>query len=339
MTKECVGILMMVVILSAGAAGALDLKGPWLGQDPPGIEPVVFAPGVVSTGIHERDLWASPDGKTIWFGVMTGNVTSVLETRLEDGAWSDPVAVPFHTDPDLACFEPTVSADGDLVMFLTNEAAPGQEQGAGWANQNIFYSRRSDDGWSEPAAVPAPITSERAEFFPSLATDGTLYFTREDSAGHFAVYSTDPLPANDAAPSYEEPVRLPDEVNIADQCYNAYAAPDESFIVACVAGHPENLGRVDYWISFRAGDGTWQPAVNMGAPFNGPGLRASSASISPDGRFFFFSTNREREGEAFPDGQVTAERLQALHTEPGNGNYDIWWVDSAVLDRLRVGSN
>ena len=37
----------------------------------------------------------------------------------------------------------------------------------------------------------------------------------------------------------------------------------------------------------------WLPAVNMGDRFNGPGLRASSVSLSPDGRYLFFSTNRK----------------------------------------------
>ena len=75
------------------------------------------------------------------------------------------------------------------------------------------------------------------------------------------------------------------------------------------------------------------------APWTCARQRASSASISPDGRYFFFSTNREREGEMFPAGRVTWDRLQALHTEPGNGNYDIWWVDAEVLEGLRPGSD
>ena len=50
---------------------------------------------------------------------MTGTVTSILETRLVEGAWTDPVAVPFHTDPAFACFEPTVSADGGRSSLQT----------------------------------------------------------------------------------------------------------------------------------------------------------------------------------------------------------------------------
>lgn len=330
-------ILTLMVIMAAAAYADTfpTLSGPYLGQELPGEEPVVFAPGAVSTGIHERDLLISDDGRTLWYGVMTGTTTTVLETRLVDGNWTEPVAVPFHRDPTIFCFEPTLSADGNLVMFLSTQAAPGQEQGTGWANQNIFYSRRTDDRWSEPAAVPAPITTDGSEFFPSLATDGSLYFTREDAEGNMAVWVAEPLEGHDPAVKYAEPTRLPDTVNISDNCYNATVAADESWIVACVAGHEQNLGRADYWISFRGEDGAWVPAVNLGETFNGPGLRASSVSESPDGQYLFFSTNRAREDAPFPDGQISRARIQDLHVEAGNGSYDIWWVAASVLDRYR----
>jgi hypothetical protein len=332
-------ILLVTILMTATAAACAEpfptLSGPYLGQELPGEVPVVFAPGAVSTGIHERDLLISDDGRTLWYGVMTGTTTTVLETRLVDGSWTEPVAVPFHRDPTFFCFEPTLSADGNLVLFLSTQAAPGQEQGTGWTNQNIFFSRRTAEGWTEAAAVPAPITSDGAEFFPSLATDGTLYFTRGDEEGDHAVWFAEPLEGSGPAPGFAVPTRLPEAVNISGNCYNATVAADESWIVACVAGHDENLGRADYWISFRGDDGVWLPAVNMGETFNGPGLRASSVSLSPDGQFFFFSTNRGREDAPFPDGQVTLARLQDLHVQAGNGSNDIWWVAASVLDRYR----
>jgi hypothetical protein len=330
MMRAVLTVLSSVLLAATGAFAA----GPYLGQEPPGDEPRIFAPGIVSTGLHERDLLALDEGRTLWFGVMTGTATTVLETRLEDGAWTPPVAVPFHTDPDYVCFEPSLAPGGDLVLFLSNRAAPGQEQGTGWANQNLFFSRRAPGGWSAPAAVPPPVTTDRAEYFPSIAADGTLYFSREDADGHPAIYAAEPTAAG--APNFADPVRLPATVNVAADCYNATVAPDESWIILCVAGHPENLGRSDYWISFRAPDGTWQPAVNMGDRFNGPGLRAASASLSHDGKQLFFSTNRGRDDAPFPSGRVTGERLQALHTEAGNGSYDIWWVDASVLEDFRA---
>lgn len=307
------------------------LTGSYLGQDPPGREPEIFAPGVVSTGLNERDIIISGDGATIWFGVMDLQLVTVLETRLVDGIWSEPVTAGFHADPARACFEPTLAADGNTLLFLGNTAAPGQEQGRGWANQNIFRSRRGPRGWSPPAALPPPVTSEAAEYFPSLAADGTLYFSREDGEGRPFLWSAEP-----AGDGFLPPERLPGEVNIGSSCYNAFVAPDESFLIACVGGHPDNLGPADYWISFRSPTGQWRAAVNLGEPFNGPEQRAASAFVSPDGAYLFFSANRPRE----PEGpRLTRAEMQRLHDGPRGGSSDIWWVRAEVLEKWRSQAN
>ncbi|MFO7608198.1 MAG: hypothetical protein R6X35_03205 [Candidatus Krumholzibacteriia bacterium] len=302
--------------------------GPWLGQTPPGAEPALFAPGLLSTGLNERDVLVLPGGREIWYGLMNQELVTILATRLQDGAWTEPVTVPFHDDPQFACFEPALSPDGTRVYFLSNRAAPGQVQGRGWANQNIFTARRTATGWSAAAALPPPVTSGAAEYFPSLAADGTLYFTREDDAGA-AVWCAEP-----DGDGFGEPVRLPLAVNATDQVFNATVAPDQSWIIACVAGHPDNLGPTDYWLSFRGDDGAWLPAVNLGPRFNGPGERASSVSLAPDGSVLFFSSRRTV-GEPFPGGRVTPARLRARHGGPGAGSGDLWWVAAGVLEEYR----
>jgi len=185
---------------------------------------------------------------------------------------------------------------------------------------------RRDGLWSSPEALAAPVTSDRAEYFPSLALDGTLYFSREDSAGHPAIWRAEP-----DGDGFTEPVRLPDTVNCGPDVYNAFVAPDETFLILCVGGHAENLGRADYWISYRESAGSWQPAVNMGPGFNGPDTRASSAFLSPDGAYLFFSATRPVPGAvALPDRYDRAD-LHRLHTEPGQGSSDLWWVSAEVL--------
>ncbi len=145
---------------------------------------MVFAPGTVSTGLNERDILVHPDGSTIWYGFMGQGLATIMETRLKDGHWTEPAPVPFHGDEAFACFEPTLSKDGRTVLFLSNRAALDQEQGQGWANQNLFRSRLVNGSWTGAEAVPGPITTDAAEYFPSLAADGTLYFSREDGQGH-----------------------------------------------------------------------------------------------------------------------------------------------------------
>lgn len=139
-------------------------------------------------------------------------------------------------------------------------------------------------------------------------------------------------PAGDA---WAEPAMLTGAVNITDQVYNVYCTPDESWMVGCVGGHADNLGQADYWISFRDENDAWLPAVNLGEPFNGPELRAMSVSLSPDGKYFFFSSRRVILDQPAVDEPVTQADLLAAHGEPGGGSLDIWWVDARVLDRWR----
>ena len=45
------------------------LKGPYLGQDPPGMTPEIFAPGIISTGYNERIAAFTPDGKEFYYSL------------------------------------------------------------------------------------------------------------------------------------------------------------------------------------------------------------------------------------------------------------------------------
>jgi hypothetical protein len=304
-----------------------ELTGPYLGQTPPGKEPRIFAAGVVSTGMNERDLTISADGKTLWYGFMGQGLVTVMESRLEEGRWSEPAPVAFHRDGKFVCFEPTLDAAGTRVLFLSNQAAPGQEQGTGWANQNIFSSRLVDGVWGDPVALPAPVTTAAAEYFPSLAADGSLYFTREDENGS-AIWTAEP-----EGDGFGVPVKLSETVNVGPNNYNATVAPDESWIIVCVAGHDDNLGRSDFWISFRSESGSWRQGVNLGEKFNAPGARASSASLSPNREILFFSTNKTKREKKRQKDKNNRSDLLTSHGGPGNGSNDIWWVDvSAVLE-------
>ena len=75
------------------AEEAVHLNGPYLGQMPPGKEPQLFAPGIVSTGRAERDLAMTPDGTEIYFTSVLGagfNFSAIVRIRQIDGRWSDP---------------------------------------------------------------------------------------------------------------------------------------------------------------------------------------------------------------------------------------------------------
>lgn len=87
--------LLFLILVTMGCTGTgepsgnecnfPDLSGPYLGQALPDTIPVLFAPGVVSTGMFTRDVTITPDGKEIYFCVAIGNYTYFYHPLFERG--------------------------------------------------------------------------------------------------------------------------------------------------------------------------------------------------------------------------------------------------------------
>ncbi len=86
---------------------------------------------------------------------------------------------------------------------------------------------------------------------------------------------------------YTEPELLPAQVNLGANRFNVFVAPDESFVIVPAIGGPESLGGADYYVVYRNDDDTWQEPVNLGPTINNTAGKEWSASLSPDGKFFF----------------------------------------------------
>ena len=317
-----------------GGADFTARTGPYLGQKPPGAAPELFAPGLVCTGMSERDVAIAPDGREIYFGVMSGQVNTIMVTHLENGHWTEPVVAPFASDLRYFHFEPCLSADGKRMLFLTTRPTAGEEAKPGWANQNIFASDRREDGtWGEPYDLGAPINTTGSEFFPSLTRDGTLYYTcGAPRGGQLKIVRSRLVDGR-----YQAPDTLPAAVNGQGVPYNAIISPDESYLIACVDGRTDGAEpeRPQYFVFFRdAGDG-WSEGVCLGrevSPVNG---NAGSAYVSPDGKYLFFGSTRRREISSTPQSPLTLRALREANGRVQNGNLDIYWMEASFLERLR----
>lgn len=308
--------------------------GEYLGQEPPGEEPELFAPGIVSTGMYERDLTVSSDGREIYFGVASNAAVTIAVTRLENGRWTGPEIAEFARDQSFFHFEPALSFDGKRIFFLSTRPPAGREPKSGWGHQNIWVAdRREGGGWSEPRDLGAPINTDDYQYFPSLTRDGMLYYTHAKAGTtETAIYRSRPVDGE-----YTEPERLPDEVNGNGNPYNAWIAPDESYLIACVGGREDSVsqGKSNYYVFFRDDSDSWTSDKNLGAAINREGCDAISPSVSPDGKYLFFALawlDRSRFGAA---DAPTFTDLRELHTNPRNGSSDIYWVSAEVVEKLR----
>ncbi len=330
--RACAGAAVALLIATAGAdAGqsAAAAAGDYLGQAPPGVEPAIFAPGIVSTGLSERDIAVTPDGNEIYFGTFAGRyaVAVIMVVRRSGGVWGQPEVAPFSGIPGVADLEPALAADGSRLYFLSDRPARAGEKGG----EDIWFVERQGPGWGPATNLGPPVNSAAEEYFPSLTRDGTIYFTRQGDKAHpDGIYRSR---LKDGA--YAAPERLPDRVNCGRARYNAFVAPDESYLVYAIFGRPDGLGRSDYYVSFRSADDEWSEPVNLGPKINTAGDEEYSPYVTRDGRHFFFMSSRTATPRALFGDRITRAALQRGASAPGNGNADIWWVDASFIEKLR----
>jgi Tol biopolymer transport system component len=305
--------LILVALLLATAGGS------WQPTTAPGV-PTLFAPGIISTGGFESHPAFTPDGRTLYFVKSTPSFSfwTICVARLTNGRWSEPEVAPFsgrYSDAD-----PFITRDGRQFYFISaRPATPGGPP----KDLDIWVMDREGAGWSGPRPLPAPINSPGAEWFPTLASNGTIYFGSDRPGGQGR---TDLYRARLADGKYGEPENLGPVVNSPVNDFEPFIAPDESFLIL-MSGRPGGRGGADLWITYNRG-GAWSPPVVLGGGVNSPGAEYSPG-LSPDGRTFFWASARETfdtEGR-----RLTYRELNDRLTKPGNGLGDIYSMDLTAL--------
>ncbi len=291
----------------------------YLGMDLPGADPVLFAPGRVSTRRNERDMAIAPGIDELFYScALPGfSLSCILTIRFDGRAWTGPAMAPFsgrYND-----LEPAFTPDGTRLFFISRRPLTEQDSTDDW---NIWHASRMAGGWSDPVPLGPPVNSAGDEFYPSVAAGGNLYFTAEDLPGSLGGEDIYMVPYRNGI--YGDPVNLGPGVNSAAPEFNAWVAPDESMLIFSSWGRDDGHGGGDLYISFRQADGTWQEARNMGPDVNSDRLDYCPL-VTPDGRFLFFTSQRlnPRITDREPKDLAT---LQHLEDGPQNGLGDLYWM-------------
>ncbi len=168
-----------------------DLGSPYLGQDPPGITPQTFAPGLISkpeslTG----GITFSAEADVLVYKLVPGagrGTEQMWYCADREGQWTAPARMPM--DGEYRNWDFQFARTGRRLYFTSNR--PAVFAGELSPYSHIWQTDFTVDGWTEPVLVPPPVNEvDSFSGFPSLTRDGTLYFhsERPDTEGRIDIY-------------------------------------------------------------------------------------------------------------------------------------------------------
>ncbi len=323
-----IGILLSIVLIfSSNTQQSVFpvLKGPFLGQKPPGKTPEIFAPGIVSTGLDELNSVFSPDGRKFYFCVRNfSGAVSIFQMKMKEENWSQPKLLPFSSrygDIDV-----TMSPDGSKILFSSKRPIPGSYKPK--EDYDFWMVKREGNTWREPIYLGEEINSDSHDFYPMMTNNGTIYFSSQrEGPGTNNIYRSECVDG-----TYSKADKLGNAINTEHREFDPYISPDESILIF-TSNRPEGFGSGDLYISFKDKEGNWMKAKNIGDKINTRGSEYCPM-ISPDGKYFFF-TGARRNGKRIPDKPFTYEDFKRYHNSSENGLSDIYWVDAKIIEELK----
>ncbi|MFC2119239.1 hypothetical protein ACFLTI_08690 [Bacteroidota bacterium] len=268
------------------------LNTPYFGEEPPGLVPKLFAPGIISThGNFEFTCTFTPDGKEFYFTRRAdeGGINVIMVSKLEENGWTAPDTVEFSKTGWNN--EPHITPDGKKLYFGTTRVKPGEEN----PSYGIWVTNRIGQKWGLPGFATDGM-------YVSATYDGSIYLTDisgQTEGGIVKISIKDD--------TFQKPVRLGGGVNNPVNGVHPCISPDEKFILFDCYRKGGFGGEGDLYVSFKDESGKWSDASNLGGQVNGPGIDFC-ASISPDGKYIFYTKNR-----------------------------DIYWVSAGIIDKIRDG--
>jgi hypothetical protein len=291
------------------------LKGPYLGQKPPGLIPEMFAPGIVSTGFTEQFAYFTPDGRELYWLLRGAPHTVILFMKEVNGRWTKPKVAPF-SGKYFAKF--CLGPEGNRIVLTSTQPRSGSGEPTDVLT-TWFVDRMKGGGWGEQKLIP--IFKDAAA--PSISAKGNLYFFL-DIGNERDIYVSEYKQNR-----YSKPIKLGNAINSRDHAVDPYIAPDESYLIYGASG-PDGDG---LYISFRGRDGAWIKAINMSNRTEIP-ADANCPSVTVDGKYLFF-TSLKIITKSYSEKPITYEEKLKILKSPGNGSSDIYWVDARILEGFR----
>lgn len=261
--------LLVAVCAGASATSFSDLSGPYLGQRPPGLEPVPFAEGLVHFN-HFSLSMTSGGTEIYWAERQDGSMLSriYVARRLEQG-WAEPA--PLFVDCMSHGDCPVVSPDGQRLFFnSTHPLVSGERE-----RERLWVSTRSGDAWADPTPLGEAVNAYGLHWQCSVDAEGNLYFGAVPPHGGS---DDDIYVSRWVNGEFVRPEAM--EINTTLDETTPYVAPDQSYML--ISRIDDRGGHIA--ASFQDENGLWtEPTIlDLGSV-----AFPVCPYVSPDGKYLF----------------------------------------------------
>lgn len=284
--------------------------------------PSLLAPQIINTGEYETHAAFSPSCDTLYFLKCSPDMTvcAICVSYKKNNEWQPPEIAVFsgkYLDVD-----PFVTKDGNSIFFVSNR--PYRQQDTLNTSWDIWKVERNGNTWGNPVHLDSIINSNADEYYPSIADNGTIYFgsSRDGGKGGSDIYRCKPVNGE-----YKNIENLGDSINTTDNQYEAFIAPDESYLIF-MATVPLGLKNADFFYSFKE-NGQWRKAKKIDGPVNSE-TTEWAPKVTRDGKYFYFGSARSAI-ITIPAIPENIEEYEQRIGRSGNGLGDIYYVNFSSL--------
>ena len=293
--------------------------------------PEVFSPGIISGPGNDGAPSFTPDGNTLFFTRSTARWSVILESHLANAQWSKPAVASFSGE--WSDSSPAVAPDGSFVIFVSVrpvDPAAQDETSARKMASHIWRVNRQGSGWGAPVQLPETVNFCPNIFRPSVAADGSIYFTAIEKGKELRLFRS--LFQNGAYTKAEALSFSDGTIKDVDP----EIAPDQSFMIFSSRRWPNDTVHEHLYIAYNKA-GVWGDITPM--HYSGDDANGSSDDndprLSPDHRTVYFSSDRSP-AVHFPQTKAQAEENVQRMEAWDNGNTNIWMMP--LTPWLHIGS-
>jgi hypothetical protein len=265
--KSLIALIIYSILLSTGFAQPIPNDSLFLGQMPPGYNPVIFNLPLNGSMRPVERITISGDGKEIYYGQLNSYPATNLKIyyfKYSDNKWQGPFEL-------FSGFMAPALSPNDSTMYI--------QASINYSTAESYYSVKTGSGWSTPVKM---FSFSQQSHYTQKTEPGNYYLSTNfpgsslRDLGKIIITGPDTTVIN---------IGLPVSTSLDESDF--FIARDESYIIH--ARHsPTTAG--DLYISYKKNNGSWTNSKPLGSHINLPGpVWEYGPFVTKDNKYLFFT--------------------------------------------------